>query len=275
MPKREASRAHTRRLTRPWSFQKNLSILPRKNVSWQSGLSRRETGRTLEINGFGSCYERPPKSPSWGQQAKSREAAGALSSHPKALTWPQSCLGMREITISREHRGATWAPKPATGSGVRLLPALKSVKRQGWWKWMFALSQRLAVRGREADSCQKADSFPLTFGEQELFFIDRGRGLRAETAQSALTVILKLATIVVWPASFWLSTLNLQSQDQFFPISLKSAFRIVAACVVKTVWSSRRYLVPPGGLVYKTAHRIWLWILPIALEEELKVLDCV
>ena len=169
MPKREASRAHTHRLTRPWSFQKNLSILPRKNVSWQSVLSRRETGRTLEINGFGSCYERPPKSPSRGQPAKSREAAGTLPSHPTALTWPQSCLGMREITISREHRGVTWAPKPATGSGVRLLPALKSVKRQGWLKWMFALSQRLAVRGgRGADSCQKADSFPLTFREQEL-----------------------------------------------------------------------------------------------------------
>ena len=62
---------------------------------------------------------------------------------------------------------------------------------------MLALSQRLAVRVRQAESFQKADSFPLTFGEQELFFIDRGRGLRAETAQSALTVILKLATIVV------------------------------------------------------------------------------
>ncbi|XP_059736982.1 uncharacterized protein [Bos taurus] len=61
VPKREVSRAHTRRLTRSWSFQKNLSVLPRKNVSWQSMPSRRETRRTLEINGFGSCYECSPQ----------------------------------------------------------------------------------------------------------------------------------------------------------------------------------------------------------------------
>lgn len=170
VPKREVSRAHTRRLTRSWSFQKNLSVLPRKNVSWQSMPSRRETRRTLEINGFGSCYECSPKSPSRDQRAKSREASSkARPSHLTALSWPQSCLGMQETAISREHRGATWAPKTATGSGVQWLPALKSVKRQGWWKWMFVLSQGPAMRGgREADSCPKADFFPLTFRGQEL-----------------------------------------------------------------------------------------------------------
>lgn len=108
VPKREVSRADTRRLTRSWSFQKNLCVLPRKNVSWQSMPSRRETRRTLEINSFGSCYECFPKSPSRDQRAKSREGSSkALPSHLTALSWPQSCLGMQETAISREHRGAT------------------------------------------------------------------------------------------------------------------------------------------------------------------------
>ena len=45
--------------------------------------------------------------------------------------------------------------------------------------------------------------------------------------------------------------------------------------VMPTVWSSCSLLLPPGGGfdVYKTAHRIWLRMLSIALEKELEVLD--
>ena len=49
---------------------------------------------------------------------------------------------------------------------------------------------------------------------------------------------------------------------------------IVAARVMATVWSSCSSLLPPGRgfSIYKTAHRLWLRILPIALEKELKSL---
>ena len=70
-------------------------------------------------------------------------------------------------------------------------------------------------------------------------FIDRGRRLRAETAQSALTVILKLVigglTSVI---SIVLSTVNLQFQGRFVSISLRPVLGIVAAYVMATAWSS-------------------------------------
>ena len=43
------------------------------------------------------------------------------------------------------------------------------------------------------DACTKTDSLtPTTDKQQARAFIDKGKGLHAETAQSALTVILKL-----------------------------------------------------------------------------------
>ena len=66
--------------------------------------------------------------------------------------------------------------------------------------------------------------------------IGGGRGLHAETAQSALTVILKLVigglTSVVLIV---LSTVSLQFQGWFVPISLRPVLGIVAAYVMATV----------------------------------------
>ena len=42
----------------------------------------------------------------------------------------------------------------------------------------------------QGDCCPKTDT--LLYSQGEIAFIDRGRGLYAETAESALTVILKL-----------------------------------------------------------------------------------
>ena len=61
-------------------------------------------------------------------------------------------------------------------------------------------------------------------------FIDRGRGLRAETAQSALTVTLRLVrrglTSVILLVS---GTVNLQLQGWFISVSLRPILGIVAA----------------------------------------------
>ena len=63
-------------------------------------------------------------------------------------------------------------------------------------------------------------------------FIYRGRGLHAETAQSALTalklVIGGLTSIIL----IVLSTVNLQFHGQFVPISLKPILGLVAANVM-------------------------------------------
>ena len=66
-------------------------------------------------------------------------------------------------------------------------------------------------------------------------FIDRGRGPRAETARSALTVVLKL--VMRWSDQHHLDCFNLHFQDQFVPISLRPVLRIVAAYAMATVWS--------------------------------------
>ena len=58
-------------------------------------------------------------------------------------------------------------------------------QQPGWWGWW----------GWQADACPKADVPPLPRhpdNQGKSAFTDRGRGLHAETAQSALTVILKL-----------------------------------------------------------------------------------
>ena len=72
-----------------------------------------------------------------------------------------------------------------------------------------------------------------------------------------------------------LSTVNLQFQGRFVPISLRSVLGIVAAYVMATVWSSCSSLLPSAGgfSIYETDHRTWLRILSVALKEELKVLD--
>ena len=111
-----------------------------------------------------------------------------------------------------------------------LTAALIPIKRQGWWKGKFALFWKLetwSVRGWGGweGSCSKADSCPTqppTISRQGLLEVKRGGRLHAETAQSALPGLLKLTVGCL--ISIYLtvkSTVSLQFQDQFVPISLR------------------------------------------------------
>ena len=91
-----------------------------------------------------------------------------------------------------------------------------------------------------ANSCVCSSSQEPGEGNQGArAFIDGGRGLYAETAQSALTVILRLVisdlTSVILIV---LNTVNLQFQGQFVPISLRPVLRIAAAYAMATARSS-------------------------------------
>ena len=158
-----------------------------------------------------------------------------------------------------------------------MLATQKLIKRQGWWKGKFALFWMLVTGGEgRADTCPKANS-PTTDNQGARAFIDGGRWLHVKTAQSALTVILKL--VIGGLTSIILIVLrrvSLQFQGQFVPIPLRPVLGTVVAYVMATVWSSR-YLLPPGGgfSIYKRAHRIQLRILSMALEKELNVLEFV
>ena len=126
-----------------------------------------------------------------------------------------------------------------TGSGVRLLAAQKPIKRPGWWRGKFALFWMLATgAGRMGNSCPKADS--PTDNRWASAFIDRGKGgLCAEPAQAAPTGILKLVIGGLTSVLLMVfSTVSLQFQGRFVPISLRAVLGIVAAYVMATVRSS-------------------------------------
>ena len=78
-------------------------------------------------------------------------------------------------------------------------------------------------------------------------------GLHAETAQSALTVILKLVigglTSIILVV---LGVVNLQSQGRSVSIFLRHILRIGAACVMATVWSSCTWLLHLVGVSIST-----------------------
>ena len=69
--------------------------------------------------------------------------------------------------------------------------------------------------------------------------------------------------------------MNLQFQGWFISISLRPVLGIGAVNVMAAVWSLCSLLLRPGGgfSVYKTVHRVWLRILSLAPEKELKTLD--
>ena len=88
------------------------------------------------------------------------------------------------------------------------------------------------------DACRKADP-PPTDSQEARAFVDCGRGLHAETAQSALTVNLKsvisgLTSVILGV----LGTVNHQFQALFVSISLRPVLGMVAAYVMATAWSS-------------------------------------
>ena len=116
----------------------------------------------------------------------------------------------------------------------------------------------------------KADSSSLD-NEWTRTFIDRGRGLRVETAESTLTIILRL--VISGLTSFILivlSIVTLQFQGLFVPIS-QGPFSDLWQ-LISWLQSGHHVVLLPGGVfsTYKTAHRVWLRILSIALGKELR-----
>ena len=89
---------------------------------------------------------------------------------------------------------ADWKVRALPKVGVWLLVTQKPKGGKPGAKETLLFFRRLAaeLRGWWADSRPKADSFPLSIWARAI--IGGGRGLHVETAQSALTVILKLTT---------------------------------------------------------------------------------
>ena len=83
--------------------------------------------------------------------------------------------------------------------------ALKPVKRQGWWKGKVCFileAGNLGVGGGQMSVQRLTPPTAPPDNQGARAFIDRGRRLQAETAQSALTVILKL--VMQWSDQYHL-----------------------------------------------------------------------
>ena len=135
----------------------------------------------------------------------------------------------------------------ATPKWVRLLAAQKPINSQvgGKERLIYFRCWQL-VGGGWQTSVQRLTPLtlpphqpPALASSEVRAFTDRRRGLYAETAQSALTVIFRLVVsgltgiiLVV------LGTVNLQFEGRFVSITLRRILRIVAAQVLGTVWSS-------------------------------------
>ena len=136
-------------------------------------------------------------------------------------TWHHISCGLWELPLcicERMSEKSTWSCSIVTDNGVLLLAAQKPKKRPSWWKEKFTLFWMSATavgvgdgRSGEMIHLSKDQYLPHFFYNQwTRVFVGLGRELHAETAQSALTVILKLIigglTSVI---SFILSTDNL------------------------------------------------------------------
>ena len=129
--------------------------------------------------------------------------AKLVASNPGVVTsasWGTACLRMKatqkkaKVGNRRGEGNRERERESVTKSGVRLLAALKPRKRQAWWKGKSALFHGLATWcGSWAEGGRLSEGrLPPTDKQGARAFIDGGRGLHMERAESALTVILKL-----------------------------------------------------------------------------------
>ena len=152
--------------------------------------------------------------------------------------------------------------------GVWALATQKPINSPGWWKRKFTLFRYWQLRWGKADICPTADS--LTDNQGARAYIGWGRGLSAETVQAALTVVLRLVIIGLTSIILVVSgTVIFSSKVSLFPFlwhqfsllwQLMSWLQSGHHVVHFSTWWGFQY--------YKTAHRIWLRILSIALEEK-------
>ena len=121
---------------------------------------------------------RPKAGPGLGWQPAQRPRT---STPPPAAVTRTPCASTRNSKCHCCYR--KWGPAPHCSKANK-------EARLAERKVCFILEASNGGRGR-ADSCPKAH-WPPTDSQGARAFTDGGRGLRAETAQSALTLILKL-----------------------------------------------------------------------------------
>ena len=166
------------------------------------------------------------------------------------------------------------------GEGLRFgcFSTQKPVSRPGWLKGKFALFQMLATGGWCGEqACMSKGWLPQPWwaGGENLYRHIAGGGGYMQKQHSLLWQSSSNWSSVVWPAWSWLFwvQISFSSRVPLFPF-LCSQF--------SELWQLKSWVQSGHHVInfstwcfgiYKTTHRIWLRILPIAPEKELKALD--
>ena len=122
-------------------------------------------------------------------------------------------------------------------------PTQKLINSQGWWKGKFALFWMPATWGQRGGARQgrtpgQRPTPLLQWQSVAKSFYRQRKGAMCRNSTVSSDSHLEIGHAVVWSASFWLSSVNLQFEGRFVPVSLRPVLRIVAAYVMATVWSS-------------------------------------
>ena len=160
--------------------------------------------------------------------------------------------------------------------GIWLFTTQKPVYRPGWWKGKSALFQMLATGGEGGGHLSKSQ-FPhpaWQAGSENFYRQNRGAGVTCRNStvisNSHLQLVISGLTSIILVL---LGTVNLQFWGALVPISVRQLSELWQ---LKSWIQSVHHVVnfsTLGFSIYKTAHRIWLRILSIALEKELTVPD--
>ena len=159
-----------------------------------------------------------------------------------------------------------WGP-----CGVRLLYAQKPINRPGWWEGKFALSQTLAAGKGGQTSVQRQTPHPST-GNQWGKSCCRQKE-RAACRNSTVNPDSHLQSGHWWSDQSHLGCFkySYSSVPGFVETSSQNRGNLCCGWCPVIVWLTSS---PWCFGIYKTAPTVWLRILSIAPEKELKVLDC-
>ena len=155
--------------------QRCLSILPRKSIGWQSVPSRGKKQGESPEQMVSAAVRNIPSNPSWGQWAASSGSSQPFLRVFTAVALPNPGAGYPD--------SLTWAPKWVS----------KNLKHQ--WKDKVGGKESLLyfkVRQSRWEGRLLSEGPLPAISQWPRVFIGWGSKLHAETAQSALTVILKL-----------------------------------------------------------------------------------
>ena len=180
--------------------------------------SREETGRIPQINGFGSCWERPPKPPSGPASQELRSLPASQGHHH----------GGSSIWYSRPQPDIARA-QPHLGAKICSLKWAQELEAPKLTRQLVERRVRFTSKAcnREGSFRPKADSTPTSQRAELLRMGGRGPSRNFSVSSDGHPEVGHQCSDQCHLDCF---KCGLQFQGQFVPVSSEPVLRIVAAC---------------------------------------------